>query len=170
MPVTPIQRLAKAFCDRTDGGKPEAVVAFARAHGVDGRVARRAARGIDINASDYLRLCGALGICPVTGGATEPKVLADIDWRLVGLKVCATLIGSPGDKSMPMRKAAKSWRIALAALARMKSGQPVSVDNLLRLCRGLGVHPHLFIARRPPAPMFHGEQSVEQNSNEGRAA
>jgi len=170
MPVTPIQRLKAALCDRTSGGSLPEVAAFARANGINGRIANRASRGIEINASDYLRLCAALGLCPVTGGPTEPKALGPLDWRLVGLKVCVTLIGSPGDKHMPMRKAAKSWRIALAALARMKSGQPVSIDNLLKLCRGLGVHPHMFIQRRPPPPMFHGEQSVEQKSNEGRAA
>lgn len=162
MPVTPIQRLAKALCDATSGGKPEAVVAFARQWGIDGRIARRAARGIDTNASDYLRLCAAVGIDPILPIEAEPKRLDPLNWELVSIKVRATLIGSPGEPNITMRKLASVWKLPLVSLARMKAGQPVNIDNLLKLCRALRCHPHMFVKRSPPPPMFHSEQEVEQ--------
>lgn len=160
MPRSPIQRLSRAIRAITDDGKPEKVVALAREYGIDGRLARRAASGMDVNASAYVQLCGMAGIDPVTGRRSVYHRAPPLDWRLVGIKVCLALIGSPGELPVSMRAAAKRWRVTLITIARAKAGSPVGVENFLRLCRGLGVHPHHFLERKPE--VFHGEQQVKQ--------
>jgi hypothetical protein len=159
MPATPIQRLAKALCAATSGGKPEAVVAFARGWRIEGRIARRAARCIDINASDYLRLCAALGLDPVSfkKAAGGPRAITDIDWRLVSAVALMAQING----NLAIRAAAARWKLATPALVRIRDGLPVNVENYLAFCRASDIkaHPHKFLSRQP---MFHGEQSVEQ--------
>lgn len=169
---TPSKRLASALRAITSDGKPEEVVALARAYGIPGRLARHAASGMDVNASDYLKLCAAVGIDPIAESMTVARRnLPEIDWSLVGLKVLARLIGTPEQPQNPkiaMRQAAKNWKLSLVTLARMKGGQPVGIENLLKLCCALDCHPHEFLKRSPE--MFHGEQAVEHVENIGGAA
>lgn len=163
MPSTPIQRLSRAIRAITEDGKPALVVALAREYGVDGRLGRRAASGMDVNADAYLKLCAAAGIDPIAEGMTVAlRKLPDLNWTLVGIKVLAQLIGTPAEPKTPkvaMRQAAKEWNLSLVAIARLKSGQPVGIDNLLKLCCALDCHPHEFLTRSPG--MFHGEHKVE---------
>lgn len=164
MYATSIQRLAKAFCAITFDGRPEAVVAFARHWKVDGRIARRAAKAIEINASDYLRLCAAVGVDPVNFARTEPTAITEIDWRLASAVALMTQI----NKNLTIREAAKRWKLAPAALVRIRDCKPVNVENYLAFCKSKDIcaHPHKFLTR---TPKFHGKQSVEQD-REGAAA
>lgn len=126
-------------------------MAFARSWGIDGRLARRAASGQDVNSSAHLQLCAAIGLDPVDGSKCEPRAIADIDWNRVGIKVLLALIHSssaPGKKTA-MRAAAKAWKLPLVTVARMKAGQPVNIANLLNLCAALGCHPHEFLRLVP---------------------
>lgn len=166
---SPAKRLAVALRAITSDGRPEEVVALARAYDIPGRLARRAAAGMDVNASTYLKLCAAVGIDPIAESMTvAQRKLPDIDWSLVGLKVLARLIGTPEQPQNPkiaMRQAAKQWKLSLVTLARMKGGQPVGIDNLLKLCCALDCHPHEFLKRSPE--MFHVSQQVERVENMG---
>ena len=155
MPVTPIQRLACALKAVTDGGDAHKLVDLARRYGVPGIAARRAAREIAINADAYLKICRAAGIDPVTGGrdvVDEP--LPDLCLTRLAIKVFMVVIGGQS-----LRTLSKKWGVEYTAINRAKHQQPVNVDNFLRICAGLGDHPHLFLKRKP---MFHGEQSVQQ--------
>lgn len=155
MPAKPIERLARALCAITDDGKPAKVVELARAWGVDGRLARRAARGIPVNVSVYLQLCAAAGIDPVTG---EPVIvdgpLPALDPNRLAIKVLLALIAGQS-----LRKLAKAWRVEYTAINRAKHGLPVNVENFLKICAGLGVHPHSVLT-------FHAKQSLQQSDEE----
>lgn len=158
MPVTPLQRLSKALCAITSGGKPEEVVAFARAWDIDGRLARRAAKAIEVNASTYLRLCAAIGIDPVSGKKAPSQALTEIDWRLVSAMALMAQITN----NLSIRKAAERWHLPTPALVRIRDGEPVGIDNFLKFCRAcdIAAHPHKFKKRVPTE--FHGKQPVEQ--------
>ncbi|MEI9804064.1 MAG: hypothetical protein WDN48_05870 [Pseudolabrys sp.] len=151
----PAKRLGKAFRAITGNGDPGQVISFARQWGIDGRLGRRAAKDIEINASAYLRLCGAVGIDPATGRPAPAEEFTDIDWRLVSLTVCMTLI----EKSLSIRAAAKRWKLSPAAVVRLREGEPVNVENFLAFCKATGAKPTKFRTR---VPVFHGKQSVEQ--------
>ena len=164
MPSPAISRLSKALNAATHDGDVKELLALAERAGVNGRLARRAARGIAINADAYLKLCSAVWIDPVKGtylSATAITIepLPDLDWNRVAIKVLLALIGEPGTKKLPIRDAAKKWRIPVVTLSRAKSEQPIGIDNLLKLCRALNCHPHDFLKRTPG--MFHAEQSPE---------
>lgn len=159
----PTKRLGKAVRAVTGNGDPGKVVALARKWGIGGRLARRAAKDIDVNASAYIKLCAAVEIDPASGIATTVACFkADIDWNRVATKILLALIN--GNKTM--REAAKEWKISLVALARAKSQQPVNVDNFLKICAGLGCHPHEFTIRVPVAATM--KQLVEQREPHDR--
>jgi DNA-binding Xre family transcriptional regulator len=143
------------------------VVAFARKWGIDGRLARRAASGQDVNSSAHLKLCAAIGIDPVDGSKRDPRFASDIDWNRVGIKVLLALIHSssePGKKTA-MREAAQRWKLPLVTLARMKAGQPVNIANLLNLCAALGCHPHEFL-RLVPVDVSQKQQPERTEAKE----
>lgn len=166
MPSPALQRLSRALRAATCGGDPQRVVAFALRCGVDGRLGRRAAAGMDVNASAHLKLCAGLGIDPLTGEEVIMGALPipDLDWHRVGVKVLLELIGTP-DKPhhLPMRQAAEEWGLSLVTLARMKAAHPVNIDNLLTLCRALRCHPHDFLRRTPEK--FAVKHQVEHVEN-----
>lgn len=166
---TPAQRLASALRAITSDGKPEEVVALARTNGVDGRLGRRAAAGQPVNAGAHLKLCAACGIDPVTGDdfylvnggpvPIVPSTIPHLDWNRVAIKVLLAIINNdtlPDDpkgrrsRRKSLRKLERAWKVPSATVNRAKHGQPVSIDNLLKIAKGLGVHPHVFLALQPP--------------------
>lgn len=140
---SPEAHLAQAFVRRC-GDDPHKIVALARAHGLDGRLARRAARGIPVNADAYLNLCRACGVNPVLPFDVEPEPLPDLDWARLSVKISATAIACGG-----LRKLARAWRVAPAMLSRIQNEHPVSTQNFMKVCRLLRCHPHLFLRRVP---------------------
>ncbi|MDP2410379.1 MAG: hypothetical protein Q8M26_08840 [Pseudolabrys sp.] len=154
---TPAQRLGEALRAITDNGDAGQVVALAREYGIDGRLARRAAKNIEVNASAYVQLCAAVGIDPVTGKPAPREQVPEIDWRLVSAMALMVLINT----SLSIRKAASRWKLSPAALVRLREGEPVSVENFLAFCAApdIKAKPSKFRAR---SPMFHGKQAAVQ--------
>ncbi len=155
MPATPIQRLSCALKAITDGGDARKLVDLARASGVPGIAARRAAKEITVNADAYLKLCRAAGIDPVNGSADFGPPLADLDLNRVAIKVLLALIGGKS-----LRGLSKEWKVEYTAINRAKKELPVNIENFLGICAGLGLHPHMFVRWRPEE--FHGKQSLQQ--------
>jgi DNA-binding Xre family transcriptional regulator len=154
--LTPIQRLSRALRAVTNDGDRHCLAEFARAAGVNGRLVNRAARAIAINADAYLKLCAAVGICPVNGFVAQKEFdLSDLSWNRLAIKILLALIAGKS-----LRKLSKEWRVEYSAINRAKNGQHVGIDNFLKICAGLNVHPHALLAPRPG--VFHGERSVQQ--------
>ena len=160
---TPAKRLASALRAITSDGKPEEVVALARTYGIDGRLARRAAREIPVNANAYLKLCAACGIDPMTGATGVQRTIADLDRNRLAIQVLLAIIGGNS-----LRKLAKTWKVEYTAINRAKHQLPVNVDNFLKICAGLRMHPHAFLA--PVPPEFHAKQSLQQPEQERASA
>lgn len=160
MSSTSIQRLSRAIKAVTGNGDAGQVVELARKAGVDGRLGRRVAKGITINASAYLRLCAVIGLDPLTGETgTEGTVPRDLDWNRVAIKILLALIAGSS-----LRKLSKAWKVEYTAINRAKHQQPVNIDNFLKICRGLKMHPYDFLASKPE--MFHGKQSLQQSDDQ----
>lgn len=151
----PAKRLGKALRAITGNGDAAQVVALARAFEIDGRLARRAAKDIEVNASTYVRLCGAVGIDPMNGKPVPAEAVSEIDWRLVSAMALLTLI----EKSITIRDAGVRWKLSTAAVNRIRNGEPVNTDNFLGFCKAIGCKPAKFRTR---VPVFHGKQSVKQ--------
>lgn len=169
MPLTPIQRLQRALNAVTHGGDAHQLVELARGAGVDGVMARRAARGITINADAYLKLCAAVSIDPLTGKKRERQITGTLDWRRVSVKVLMVLIEGklcPGKPRSSLRKLAKECGLPFVTVNRAKNAQPISPDSLMKLCTGLGCHPAQFLTPNPGK--FHVEHTVAQSGTRER--
>lgn len=112
--------------------------------GVDQRLIRRARSGKDINAAAHLRLCAGLGIDPVTGAQGKATTIGDLHWTSLGSAARMARIQSKRN----IRAEAKAAKVSTAALHRIERGEPVSIDNVLAVCRHLKRHPFDFVS--PP--------------------
>lgn len=160
----PIGVIANALKAVTDGGKAAAVADFARRWGIEGRPARRAAEGKEVDISTHLKLCAALGLDPLTGNGIEPCQIDNVDWNRVGIQLQLAFIGTPDKPVAPsftMRVASKKWGIPLAPLARMKAGSPASAENFFKVCDALTLHPHVFL-KSVPAPVNQKHVAEQQ--------
>jgi DNA-binding Xre family transcriptional regulator len=151
----PALRLCKALCAVTDNGSPAAVKEFADQWQIDGRLARRAAKGIPINASTFARLCAAVGLDAITGRPSKPEAVTEIDWRLVSAMALMAQI----ERSLTVRTAAEAWKLSTAAVVRLREGDPVNVENFLAFCKAMGCKPAKFRTR---SPLSHVKPSVKQ--------
>ena len=153
MPSTPIQRLSRALKAVTDGGEPGKLVELARVAGVDGLLARRAAKGIEINVNAYLKLCRKCAIDPVTGELNSGPGLGDIFWNYVG----SALKGQRLLRGHSIAQAKKViGNISDATISRVENGNECSIEHFLAICSYLGRHPYTLLH-----PMFPVKQGVK---------
>lgn len=146
MPTSAAKRLSAALCAITGNGDPERLVAFARMSGIGGVYARRAAKGIPINVDSYLKLCGAIGIDPVTGKARQPLRHNDLDWKRLGRELRQRRTA----REQSVREAAKHIGISISTISRIENdgnrASPLSrsqnIESALAVCGYLGTHPY----------------------------
>lgn len=149
MPSPAISRLSKALNAATHNGDVQELLALAERAGVNGRLVRRAVRGIDINAGAYLKLCGAIGIDPVTGKNTKPQQIGDLSWSAVG---CGLRMSRMFRRHGMLDVEREIGDISKTTISRVEHGEPASIDHLLAICRYIGPHPHHYVVS-----LFHGE-------------
>jgi hypothetical protein len=114
-----------------------ALAARADRAGVDRRQACLARVGRPISAGAHLALCGELGIDPMDGARRPPKIVSpNVEWWLVA----AALYITRGLNRLDQRRAAKEIGISPSTVCRLEACKPVSIANLIRVCRFIGVH------------------------------
>lgn len=123
---------------------------FAAAYGVGYGTLARAASGQALRPENYLALCAALGLDPVTCEAPRGPMApygGAVLWWLFGaaVAIARTLKGHDA------RTAAKEAGASLAAVSRAENGTPLSAANFLRLSAYAGQHPHAWTSTRDPA-------------------
>lgn len=124
-----------------------ALVTLADVAGVEAKIARRAFHGHPIGVTSYLRLCSAAELDPVTGDHRTTKPLSPTStflWWFLG----AGLYLTRHLKGMGIREAGRETGISYAAISRMERGQPLGIENVLRIARFIGVHPDGFTGNK----------------------
>jgi DNA-binding Xre family transcriptional regulator len=105
--------------------------------GVDRRQASLARAGKPIAAGAHLALCGRVGIDPMDGAARVPKMVSPhVEWWLLA----AGLYITRGLRRLDQRRAAKAIGISPATVCRIEACRPISIGNLIKVCRFIGVH------------------------------
>lgn len=137
--MTPASRLKAAMADVTD----RHITPTAYAAGCPARAVRRARSGIPINADAHLKLCAALGSDPVTGAKIEPHRIGDLHWQSLAT---ALRIGLLQRHVFGLRPAGKVVRVSYSAIGRVKRGEPVAIENVLKVCKYLKRHPFDFVS------------------------
>jgi DNA-binding Xre family transcriptional regulator len=111
--------------------------------GVDRRQASLARAGKPIAAGPHLALCGRIGIDPLDGAARVPKIVSpNVEWWLLA----AGLYITRGLRGLDQRRAAKAIGISPSTVCRIEACKPISVGNLVKVCRFIGVHPDGYTA------------------------
>jgi DNA-binding Xre family transcriptional regulator len=106
--------------------------------GIDRRQASLARAGKPITAGAYLALCGRVGIDPMDGTVRVPKTVSPhVEWWLVA----AGLYITRGLRRLDQRRAAKAIGMSPATVCRLEGCKPISIGNLVKVCRFIGVHP-----------------------------
>lgn len=128
--------------ERIAAMRPSDVEALAARGGVPAREAGRLAIGFNVSAPDFLKLCAALGVDPMTAAASHPCRIGDLDRALLGagMQIQRRLRGDS------YRKAARVAMLSYSAILRVERGEITSVRTVLRACAYIGVHPFHYCA------------------------
>ena len=152
--VSAIELVREALLQATDGGKPAKLIELASAWSIPPQSMRRYAKGRPINATDYLKICGAIGHDPVTGGSGSlQQRIGDIDWRFIAL----ALHGQRMLRGQTVRSACKAiGGISSATICRLEAGRECTIEHFLAICRYVGKHPYDVIP-----PVSHVKPAVK---------
>lgn len=113
------------------------LAALADRAGIDRRQACLARAGKPIAAGAHLALCGRVGIDPMDGVARAPKIVfPNVEWWLLA----AGLYITRGLRRLDQRRAAKAIGISPSTVCRIEACRPISIGNLVKVCRFIGVH------------------------------
>lgn len=115
--------------------------------GVDRPRAFQARRGVTVPASDFMRLCGAIGLDPLSGDRIAPRATGDVAWWALG---AAITMARAANKHPGIRDAARAARTHIRALSDVDNLKPVCVTTFLKLCRYVEISPFVFA---PPPPV-----------------
>lgn len=134
--------------------------ALAQSAGVSERTVSYARAGRPISAEDYLRLCANLLLDPapeIPGGLVLARVGAFDHATLgMGLRIVRGL------KGHSIRRGAATSGLSVTTLSRLENGNVVSIANVLKACRYVGVHPFGYVK-----PQFHVKQHLNSlNKND----
>lgn len=121
---------------------PAARKALADKAGVSLRVLACAAGGRPVGVDSYLRLCNAAGIDPAPDLPKRKIAIGAFDHGTFALGINLRRRLNRHSE----RQAARAARIAPCVLYRAENRHPVSIENTLKLCRYLGVHPTGYVA------------------------
>lgn len=124
-----------------------ALATMADIAGVERKIARRVFNGYLVGVTSYLRLCSVAGIDPVTGGTRTTRPLSPDStflWWFLG----AGLYLTRQIKGMGAREAGRETGISYAAISRVERGQPLGIENVLRIAQFIGVHPDGFTGNK----------------------
>jgi hypothetical protein len=120
-----------------------ALAAIAVRAAITPRQVALARAGKPINAGAYLALCGAAGVDPVAGAQRPVKVVsANVVWWLLS----AALYITRRLRRLDHRSAAKAIGVSPSTVCRVEAGNPVSIANMIKVCRFVGVHPDGYTA------------------------
>lgn len=125
-----------------------------RALGLERHAARRAKKGHPISASDFLKLCAAIGLDPVNPLQLVPmRGLGDLDHRFLamGLTIRMSLNGHS------LRSAARAMEVSHTAVKRLCDGVPTSVGTVIQACKYLGQHPFGLCTPQSGTPLVSRE-------------
>lgn len=151
---TPAERLRLALAPLSRRER----VALGKRAGVGPDAVNRAAAGIAVNASRYIRLCAAAGISVTTGARIAPQTIENFNWRLfaLGVRVNCRL------RSVSRRTAVKliGEGVSPATLSRLDHGKEISINGVIAICRWMGVPPEHY-ARTTEPELSHGKRKSE---------
>jgi hypothetical protein len=126
--------------------------------GVDRRQASLARAGKPITAGAYLALCGRVGIDPMDGAARVPKIVSPhVEWWLLA----AGLYITRGLRQLDQRRAAKAIGMSPATVCRLEASRAISIGNLVKVCRFIGVHPDGYTASHAACDAVSRETTTE---------
>lgn len=123
------------------------LVSFARTGNVDPGNARRARAGQPISARDSLALLAARGYDPVTRKLVPSFALGQFDHLslAMGLRMRMRM------NQHTFRQAATAMRTSATAVVHMYYGRVLGIENTLKACAYVGVHPFEQCERRREA-------------------
>lgn len=131
----------QAAIRRIDGAPgTSALPLLAQRAGVDRRLISRVLAGQPINGSAYLKLCGSLGLDPVTGETVPVVAIGEIEWEEFAYDV---MMGHKFS-GLTIRACAKIANIKPSTYFRATRGLPISAENYLAICSFAELHPHYF--------------------------
>lgn len=113
------------------------LVATADMAGVQIKTVRRAAAEQPIAAGDTFALCAALGLDPVDQAAKLPRRIG----KLNPLTLALFLNTRMRVKKLTVRDVADSIKVSTRVVAAVCEGNPVNANNVVKVCRYLGIHP-----------------------------
>jgi hypothetical protein len=122
---------------------PAALAGLALRAGVPRRAISRLIAEQPVNASDYLNVCGALGLDPVSGQARAPANGFDVQFWFFAYGLKGTRI----IRKLSVRETAKLAGLSIATISRAEAGRPISAANYFALCSFIGLHPHHYAHR-----------------------
>ena len=133
--------------------------------GVSRRQASLARAGKPISAGSYLALCGSVGLDPMDGLPRPVKSVAPIiEWWLLS----AALYITRGLQELDQRRAANLIGTSAATVCRIEAGHSMSIGNMVKVCRFIGVHPDGYTAPHAACDVVSRETTTETHcSNAG---
>jgi hypothetical protein len=111
--------------------------------GVPRKIGARARAARKVCASSYMQLCSAVGIDAVTGVPTDRvrPTGSSIVWWFFG----SNLFLTRHLRRLDLRSAAELIGVSAATLSRAERGQPIAVDNFLRISEFIGIVADSFL-------------------------
>ncbi len=110
-----------------------------RARGAVRTAANTSAKPLSVN--HHLRLCVALGFDPfIEGRAVAPFRIGSFHKTRFGEVVRHIRT----ERAFNLREASQVYGVSIRALSYIENGHEVSIETVLTVCRGIGIHPFLF--------------------------
>lgn len=116
---------------------PEDLEALAVKAGVTVKAAKRAAKHEMVSASDALALIAARGYDPMTRMAIPPRQVGPLKVECLAL----FLVAAMAKQNHHLRNAAGVMGVNTRVITDMRDAKPVAIENVLRLCAYIGMHP-----------------------------
>src|SRR5690349_15121699 len=113
---TPQSILAAAVRAATNGLRSEQVTSLASRTDLDGRTIHRASKAIPVSVETHIKLCGILGIDPLSGFHMHKRAVTGFAWD----RLASDLAALRRQRCKDMRGAAKEAGIGLATLFRIE--------------------------------------------------
>lgn len=135
----------------------DSLMDIAERAGITLRVAAAARYGNPVSADNYLRLCNASGLDPVSGKSINPTVVGKLNMRSLAKDVRL----KRAKRACSVRLLAKKLKLGPATITRLEKGDAASIKTVLKACAYVGAHPFQYMhAERDVA----GETSMDSNT------
>lgn len=134
--------VVKAVADRLSALSRDELLEAAKTAGLKPNMLGRAAIRSAISAGNLIRICGAIGLDPMTLEPCECQALGEFSLGLfaLGLNIRRRL------RKHSLRKVAAAAGLKHLSVHRAEGREPVAIKATLAICKYIGVHPFKYCA------------------------